>query len=294
MCVLSCSVCNPMDCCPPDSSVHGIFQARILEWVAIFFSRGSSQPRDWTCVSKVSCIGRQILYHWATWEALDHMVSLLIIIGAISILFTIPAKLFFSSVQSVSCVGLFVTPWTTALQASLSITNSRSLFKLMSIESVMPCNHLIPCCPLLLLPSLFASIRVFSNESVFRIMWPKYWSFSFSISPSNEYSRLISLRIDWLDLLAVQGTLKSLFQHHNSTASVFQCSAFFMVQTFLHSHKQCTVFQFLCILTSICYFYVLDSILMGVRFWLASLWWLVILMISDVSICLLTIYIYSL
>ena len=152
-----------------------------------------------------------------------------------------------------------MTPWTTALQASLSITNSRSLFKLMSIESVMPCNHLIPCCPLLFLPSLFASISVFSNESVFRIMWPKYWRFSFSISPSNEYSRLISLRIDWLDLLAVQGTLKSLFQHHNSRASVFQCSAFFMVQTFLYSHTQCAVFQFLCILTSICYFYVLDS-----------------------------------
>ena len=146
-----------------------------------------------------------------------------------------------------------------AHQPSLSITNSQSLPKLMSIESVMPSNHLIPCCPLLLLPSIFPSIRVFSSESVLRIKWPKYWSFSFSIGLSNVYSGLISFRIDWFDLLAVQGTLKSLFQHHNSRASIFQCSAFFMVQTFLHSHKQCTVFQFLYILTSICYFYVLDS-----------------------------------
>ena len=140
ICVLSASVCNPMDCHPPDSSVHGIFQARILEWVAISFSRGCSQPRDWTCVSKVSCIGRQILYHWATWEAPDHMVTLLLIIGANPILFTIPAKLFFSSVQPLSCVWLFATPWTAARQASLSITNSQSLRKLMSIKSVMPSN----------------------------------------------------------------------------------------------------------------------------------------------------------
>ena len=165
----------------------------------------------------------------------------------------------FSSVQSLSRVQLFATPWTTACQPSLSITNSRSLLKLMSIESVMPSNHLILCHPLLLLPSMCPSIRVLSNESVLHIRWPKYWSFTFSISPSSEYSGLISYRIDWLDLLAVQGTLKSLFQHHNSRASVFQCSAFFMVQTFLYSHKQCAVFQFLCILTSICYFYVLDS-----------------------------------
>ena len=116
----------------------------------------------------------------------------------------------FSSVQLLSCVRLFVTPWTAAHQASLSITHSQSLLKLMFIESVMPSNHLILCHPLLLPPSIFTSIRVFSNESVLRIRWPKYWSFSFSISPSNEYSGLISLRIDWLDLLAVQGTLKSL------------------------------------------------------------------------------------
>ena len=136
----------------------------------------------------------------------------------------------FSSVQLLNRVRLFVTPWTVARQASLSITNSRSLLKLMSIESVMPSNHLILCCPLLLPPSIFPSIRVFSNESPFHIRWPKYWSFSFSISPSNEYSGLIPFRMDWLDLLAVQGTLKSLLQHHSSKASVLWHSAFFMVQ----------------------------------------------------------------
>ena len=123
-----------------------------------------------------------------------------------------------------------VTTWTAACQASLSITISQSLLKLMSIESVMPSNHLILCCPLLLPPSIFPSIRVFSNESVIRIRWLKYWSSSFSISPSNEYSRLISLRMDWLDLLAVQGTLKSLPQHHSSKASIPQLSASFIVQ----------------------------------------------------------------
>ena len=114
----------------------------------------------------------------------------------------------FSSIQSLSCVQLFATPWTAVCQASLSITNSQSLLKLMSIESVMPSNHRILCCPFLLLPSIFPSIKVFSNESVFRIRWPKYWSFNFSSNPSNEYSGLISFRMDWLDLLAVQGTLK--------------------------------------------------------------------------------------
>ena len=136
----------------------------------------------------------------------------------------------FSSVQSLSHVRLFVTPWTAACQASLSFTNSRSLLKLMSFELVMPSNHLILCRPLLLLPSIFPSIRVFSNESVFHSRWPKYWSFSFSISPSNEYLGLISFRKDWLDLLAVQGTLKSLFQHHSSKASILWHSAFFIVQ----------------------------------------------------------------
>ena len=136
----------------------------------------------------------------------------------------------FSSVHSLSRVPLFATPWTAARQASLSITNSLSLLKLTSIESVMASNHLILCHSLLLLPSIFPSIRVFSNVSVFRIRWPKYWSFSFSISPTNEYSGLISCRMDWLDLLAVQGTLKSLLQHHSSKASILWHSAFFMVQ----------------------------------------------------------------
>ena len=134
------------------------------------------------------------------------------------------------SVQSLSCVRLVATPWTAAHQASLSIINSRSLLKLMSIESVMPSNHLILCCPLLLLPSIFPSIRVFSNQSVLCIRWPKYWNFSLSISPANEYSGLISFRMDWLDLLAVQGTLKSLLQHHSSKALILWHSVFFIVQ----------------------------------------------------------------
>ena len=125
---------------------------------------------------------------------------------------------------------LFLTPWIAAHQASLSITNSQSPLKLMSIESVMPSNHLILCCLLLLLPSTFPSIRVFSNELVLHIRWPKYWSFSFNISPSSEHSDLISFRMDWLDLLAVRGTLKSLLQHHSSKVSVLQCPAFFIVQ----------------------------------------------------------------
>ena len=128
-----------------------------------------------------------------------------------------------------------MTPWTTALQASLSITNFRSLPKLMSIESVMPSNHLILCHPLLLLPPMPPSIRVFSNESALHMRWPKYWSFSFSISPSNEHPALISFRMHWLDLLAVQGTLKSLLQHHSSKASILQPSAFFIIQL-LHLH----------------------------------------------------------
>ena len=135
----------------------------------------------------------------------------------------------FSSVQSLSRVRLFVTPWTATCQASLSITNSRSPPMPMSIELMMPSNHLILCRPLLL-PSIFPSIRVFSNESVFRIRWPKYWSFSFNISPSNEHPGLISFRMDWLDLFVIQGTLKSLLQHHSSKASILQCSAFFIVQ----------------------------------------------------------------
>ena len=181
-----------MDYSPPSSSIRGILQERILEWVAMPSSRGSSWPRDWIASLKS--------LHW------------------------------FSSVQLLSQFWLFATPWTAAHQASLSITKSRSPPKLMSIESVMPSNHLILCHPLLFLPSIFPSIRVFSNESALHIKWPKYWSFSFSISPSNEHRGLISFRMGWLDLLAVQGTLKSLLQHHSSKASILQCSAFFIVQ----------------------------------------------------------------
>ena len=136
----------------------------------------------------------------------------------------------FSSVQSLSHVQLFATPWITACHASLSITNSQSSPRLMSIESVMPSSHLILCCRLLLLPPIPPSIRVFSNESTLRMRWPKYWSFSFSIIPSKEIPGLISYRMDWLDLLAVQGTLKSLLQHHSSQASILQHSAFFTIQ----------------------------------------------------------------
>ena len=137
----------------------------------------------------------------------------------------------FSSVQLLSHVQLFVTPWTAALQDSLSITNSRSLLKLMSIRLVIPSNHLILCHPLLLLPSILPSIRVFSNESFLCIKWPEYQSCSFSISPFNEYSGPISFRIDWFDLLAVQGILKSLLQYHSSNASVLRCSALFIIQS---------------------------------------------------------------
>ena len=174
----------------PGSSVHSISQARILEWVAISFSRGSFQPKDRT---NVSCLAGEFFT-------------------------TEPPG---SSVQLLSHVQLFATPWTAARQASLSITNPWSLLKLMSIESMMPSNHLILCRPLLLPPSIFPCIRVFSKESVLRIRWPKYWSFSFSISTSNEYSGLISFRKDSLDLHAVQGTLKSHFQHYSSKASIF-------------------------------------------------------------------------
>ena len=142
-----------------------------------------------------------------------------------------------SSVQSLSRVRFFASPWTAARQASLSIPDSQSLLRFMSIELVMPSNHLILCHPFLLLPSIFPSIRVFSNESVLHIRWPKYWSFSFSISHSYEYSGLISFRMDWLDLLPVQRTLKSLLQHHSSKASILRCSAFFTVRlTSIHDH----------------------------------------------------------
>ena len=175
----------------------GNFQARILEWVAVPSSKGSSHHRDWTQVSHIPG---------------DSSPS------------EPPGKplLLLSSIQSLSHVRLFVTPWTIARQASLSITNSQSSPKPMSIESVMPSKHLILYHPLLLLPSIFPSIRVFSNESALRIRWPKYWSFSFNISPSNEYPGLITFRMDWLDLLVVQGILKCLLPHHSSKASILQ------------------------------------------------------------------------
>ena len=145
----------------------------------------------------------------------------------------------YSSVQLLSHVQLSVTPWTAACQAYLCIASSQSLLRLMSTESVMPSNHLILCHPLLLLPSVFPSISdSLEKESVLPIRWPKYWSFSFSISPSNEYSGLISLRMDWLDLLAVQGTLKSRLQHHSSKASILWRSAFFTVHTSIHDHRK--------------------------------------------------------
>ena len=152
-----------------------------------------------------------------------------------------------SSVQSLSRVQLFVTPWTAAHQASLSITSSWSLLKLMSIESVMPSSHLILCRPLLLLPSIFPSIRVFSNESALHIRWPKDWHFSYNISSPSEYSGLISFRMDWLDLLAVQGTLKSLLQHHSSKASILRHSTFFIVQL---SHPYMTAGKTIALTTS--------------------------------------------
>ena len=157
------------------------------------------------------------------------LVCFVVYIDRSVVCFTLLCGLHFSQFSH-SVMSDSVTPWTAACQASLSITNSWSLHELMSIKSVMPSSHLILCHPLLLTPSIFPSITVFSNESVLHIRWPKYWSFSFIISPSNEYSGLISFRIDWLDLLAVQGTLKSLLQHHSSKSSILQCSSFFIVQ----------------------------------------------------------------
>jgi len=175
-------------------------------------SRGSSRPRDQTHISYVFCIGKWGFFSPLVWPGKpDEMVQ-------------------FSSVQPLSRVRLFATPWIAARQAFLSITNSRSSLKLTSIESVMSSSHLILCCPLLLLPTFPPSIRVFSNESTLHLRWPKYWSFSFSIIPSKEIPGLISFRMDWLDLLAVQGTLRSLLQHHSSKASIVWRSAFFTVQ----------------------------------------------------------------
>ena len=252
---LSLTLCDPMHCSPPGSSVDGILQARILEWVAISSCRESFQYRDWTWVSYVSYIGSKLFTTNATWEApVLYNRSFLVICSILNIVVCIysqqwtlrcmyPFKLWFSSdicpgmglidhmVQiSHSIVSDSVTAWTAAHQASLSISNYWSPPKPMSIVLVMPSNHLILCRPLLLLPSIFPSISIFSKESALHITWPKYWSFSFSISPSREHPGLISFRMDWLDLLAVQGTLKSLLQHHSSKASIFLPSAFFIVQ----------------------------------------------------------------
>ena len=274
------TLCDPMDCSPPGSSVHGILQARILEWVTTSFSRGTSQPMSWSqsparqadslssetpgsevkvalvvsdslqpyqlyspwnspgqnsgvdslsLLQRIQTQGsnpglphcRQILYQlrykgsprileWiacpfssrSSWPRKQTGVSC--IAGKVftnwAIREALQGSLWFSSVQLLSHVWLFATPWTVERQASLSITNSLSLLKLMSIASAMPCNHLILCHPLLLPPSIFPRIRVFSNESVLHIRWPKYWSFSFSISPSNEYLGLISFRMEWLEI----------------------------------------------------------------------------------------------
>ena len=189
-----------MDYSPQASPVHGILQAGTLEWIVILFSRGSSWPRNQIQVSRTA--GRFFTF-WATRGAQTYV---------------------FVVAHSLGHVHLFATPWTSARHFSLSFTISRSLLKVMSIESVMPSNHLILCCPLLLLPLIFPSIRVFSNKSALHIRWPWYWSFSFSVSPSS--TELIPFRIDWFDLHAAQGTLK----HHSSKASTLQCSAFFMVQ----------------------------------------------------------------
>ena len=208
-----------MDCSLPGSSVNGIIQARILEWVATPSSGNLPKPGIEPMSLMSPTVAVLFFTTITTWEAPVIEIPI-------------------SSVQSLSCVLLFATPWTAARQASMSITNSWTLLKLMSIESVMPSNHLILCCSLLLPPLIIPSIRVFSYESVLHIRWPKYWGFRFRISASNEYSGLISFRMDWLDLLAVQGTLKSLFQHHSSKASILRCSAFFVVQL---SHPYMTI-----------------------------------------------------
>ena len=183
----------------------------------MLFSRTVRDPMDCSIPASLSFTMSQSLLRSMSIESV--MLSNHLILFC-PLLLCVCKSVQFSSVQSLSRVRLFATPWTTACQPSLSVTNSRSPTKPMSIESVMPSNHLILCRPLLLLPSIFPSIRVFSNESVLRIRWTKYWSFSFNISLSNEYSGLISFRMDWLDLLAVQGTLKSLLQHHSSKASI--------------------------------------------------------------------------
>ena len=206
-------------CSLPGSSVHVFLQARILEWIAISFSRGSSWPRNRIPVSWISCVGRRVLYHQAI-QPQNGMKSWLVQ---------------FSSVTQ-SCLTL-CNPMDCSIPSFpghhqfLELTQTHA-------DRVMPSNHLILCHPLLLPPSIFPSIRIFSNESALRIRWPQSWSFSFSISPSSEYSGLISFRINWLDLLAVQGTLKSLLQHHSLKALILWRSAFFTVQLSHSIHDQ--------------------------------------------------------
>ena len=224
---------GPKDCSLQAPMSMRILQARILEWVAMPSSRGLLNPGLLHC--------RWNLYHLSHQGSYPIRVAYPFSSGSSwprnwAVVFCTAGRFFtswatqFSSVQLLSCVRLFATPWIAACQASLSITNSQSLPKPMPIESVMPSSHLILCHSLLLLPPIPPSIRVFSNESTLHIRWPKYWSFSCSISLSDEYPAPISFRMDWLDLLAVQGTLKSLLQHHGSKASILQCSAFFTVQ----------------------------------------------------------------
>ena len=211
------TLCDPIDSSPPGSPVPGILQARTLEWVAISFSNA------WKWKVKVKLLSRDhLLFPLCLLVKRDDYVLICYQLVSPSGFHNSP---YFSSVQSLSCIWLFVTPCTAASQASLFITKPG-----VYANWVMTSNHLILCCSLLLPPSIFPRIGVFSNESVLGIRWPKYWIFSFNISPSNEYSRLISFRMDWLDFFAVQGTLKSLLQHRSSKASVLQGSAFFIVQ----------------------------------------------------------------
>ena len=219
---------DPIDGSPPGSPVPGILQARTLEWVAISFSNAWKWKVKVRSLSGVRLLATPLTAPYqappSMWFSRQEYWS-----GV-----PLPSPLETSSDQirsdqSLSRVRLFAIPWIAARQASLSITNSRSSLRFMSIESVMRSSHLILCRPLLLLPPIPPSIRVFSNESTLLMRWPKYWSFSFSIIPSKEIPGLISFRMDWLGLLAVQGTLKSLLQHHSSKASILRCSAFFTV-----------------------------------------------------------------
>ena len=212
--------------------VHLLYSLCLYVWSVCYWKRYSKNPPFWLwfCIFLFFILSSlfQNMFCYLSWILMS--ISLLRV--HLIIILKIPSltQLVFSSVQLLSCVQLFATRWTVARQAALSTTNSQSLLKLMSIESVMPSSNRILCHPLLLLPPIFLSTGVFWNESALHIRWPKYWSFSFTISPSSEHSGLISFRMDWLDLLAVQGTLKSLLQHHSSKESILCCSAFFTVQ----------------------------------------------------------------